>query len=373
MYLTQSILMRTLLVLLLSYPLFSFAQTSPDISSTQSYQDTVSKLLEQRIQDAEKQTEFQKSATGAYLDVQVFPPSPGPNTPVQISIESYLTDLFKANIAWSLNGTVVSRGVGRTSFNFKTGPSGETTHVSLSFTSNTGEVVNKDFYFTPVGATIMWEADTYTPPFYKGKALLSYEAGVRIIALPNTGDSGNPLGTGDLVYLWKKDGNPIASSSGFNKNTFSFTSPRPLTQAKIGLEVSSLDDRARSEMQIYLPQTSPFILFYKDDPLLGTQYEKPFFDTTTLNSGSLSLVAEPYFFSNEVGEGAPPTLRYSWLVNGKTIKNYGRTITLRNSTGEKGSSLVSLAMRGVSKTFQSAKRNLVINFTESNPSVSPIF
>lgn len=373
MYLTQSILMRTLLVLLLSYPLFSFAQTSPDISSTQSYQDTVSKLLEQRIQDAENQTEFQKSATGAYLDVQVFPSSPGPNTSVQISIESYLTDLFKANISWSLNGTVVSRGIGRTFFNFKTGPSGETTHVSLSFTSNTGEVVNKDFYFTPVGVTIMWEADTYTPPFYKGKALLSYEAGVRIIAVPDTGNSTNPLGSGNLVYLWKKNGTPVAFVSGYNKNTFSYTSSKPLTKNKISLEVSSLDDRAQSEMQIYLPQTKPFILFYKSDPLLGIQYERPFFETTTLNSGGFSLVAEPYFFSNEGSEGTTPSIKYSWLINGKEVKNYGRTITLRNSTGEKGSSLVSLAMRGFTKTFQSAKKDLLINFTDSKSSVSPIF
>lgn len=354
-------------------PFFSFAQTSGGAPAGQSYEDTINRLLEEQIADSQNKTELQRSATGAYLDVQVFPPSPGPNTSVQITIESYLTDLFKANISWSLDGTVISRGIGKTFFNFKTGPSGQTSHVFLEFISNTGEVVKKDFYFSPVGVTIMWEADTYTPPFYKGKALLSYEADVRIIALPDSGDGSNPLGSGDLVYLWKKDSHPIASYSGFNKNTFSFTSPRPLTQTKIALEVSTLDDSSSSELQIYLPKTKPFILFYKNDPLLGIQYDKPFFNSTTLENSSLSLVAEPYFFSNESGEGTIPTLKYIWLVNGKEVRGNGRSISLRNSTGAIGSSLVSLAIGGVTKKFQSAGRDLIVNFTEGKSSASPIF
>ncbi len=356
---------------LFTLPIFATAQTAPEVPANQAYQDLINKLLEERSQAALQQSEIQKSAVGGYLDVKINPSNPGPNVPVQITIESYLADLYKANISWSLNGTVLSRGIGRTSFSFQNGPSGQTTYVSLSFTTNTGVAVNKDFYFTPVGVTIMWEADTYTPPFYRGKALMVPEARIRIVAVPDIADAGNPLGAGNLVYGWKKDGYPVAASSGFKKNTYSFTGPKPLTNTKITLAVSAIDDSAQSEMQIYLPQVHPFILFYEKDPLIGVQYDKPFNAETTLNKKEVTISAEPYFFSNERGDA--PGLRYTWSVNGGGVRNYGRTITLRNDTEKEGKSLLSLSMRGITKTFQSATKDLQINFNESSKSSRPTF
>lgn len=348
-------------------PIFVFAQTTP----SQSYQDTINKLLEEQQQQYSRVSEIQKGALGGYLDVKVNPPIPGPNVPVQITIESYLTDLYKANISWSLNGTVLLRGLGKNTFSFQNGPSGETTYVSLSIITNTGETVYKSFSFTPVGVTIMWEADTYTPPFYKGKAMMTPQANVRIIAVPEKTTIGDPLGAGNLVYGWKKGDYIDNVASGYGKNVYSFAGPPPLTIEKITLNVSSVDDSAQSEMQIYLPQVRPFILFYEKDPLLGVRYDKPFDTETTLNKKELSVSAEPYFFSNERGEA--PTLRYSWSVNGKTVQNYGRTITLRNDNGVKGASLVSLSMRGITQTFQTAKKELKVNLKESSTSSRSIF
>lgn len=373
MYRTRTLLFRSLLgsflCALFFAPSFVFAQTPP---ATQSYQDLMDQLLNDRTQAAAKQTELQKSTVGAYLDVKVFPATPGPDESVQITIDSYLTDLYKARITWSLNGTVLLRGLGKTTFTFQNGPSGQTTYVSLSFTTNTGEIVTKDFSFTPVGVTIMWEADTYTPPFYKGKALLSPEATVRVIATPDITTKGSPFGAGNLVYSWKKDDYP--ASTGYSKNVYSFISSKPLNNTKITLDVSSVDDSSQSEMQIYLPLVHPFILFYEKDPLLGVQYNKPFDTETTLNKKEFSISAEPYFFSNESTEsGSSPTIRYTWSVNGKDIQNSGRTITLRNDTGVDGSSLISLSMRGIIKTFQSASKDLQVNFKSVNSSSLPLF
>lgn len=348
-------------------PFFVFAQTA----TNQSYQDIIDKLLEQRNQETAQQSEFQISAVSAYLDVKINPKVPGPNVPVQITIESYLTDLYKANISWALNGNVISKGFGRTSFTFQNGPSGATTYVFLSFVTNTGELVKKDFSFTPAGVNIMWEADTYTPPFYKGKALISPEAGVRIIALPDLANLSNPLGAGNFVYNWKKDDYDIASASGYGENVYSFTGPKPLTNTKISLGVSSVDESARSEIQIYLPQARPFILFYEKDPLFGVLYNKPIDEEMTLDKKEVSISAEPYFFSNE--KIASAVHRYTWSVNGKEVRNNGRVITLRNDTGAGGKSVVSLTMRGISKTFQTARKDVLINFGGSGSSSRPIF
>lgn len=350
---------------LFTLPLFAFAQTSA-VGST--YQDTIDKLLEEQKQLLSKQSEIQKSVLGSYLDVKINPQLPGPDVPVRITIESYLTDLYKANISWSVDGSVIERGTGRTTFIFKNGHSEKLTTISVHIITNTGEIVDRDFYFTPIGVTTMWEADTYTPPFYKGKAMMVPQAVVKIVAIPNTNDT---LSAGKLVYTWKKDDYVDTASSGYGKNAFSFVGPKPLTNTKITLDVSSLDDSAESIMQVYLPQARPFIQFYEKDPLLGVLYNKPLSTEFTLNKKEFSISAEPYFFSNERSDS--PEIKYNWSVNGRVVQNYGRNITLKNDAGAKGTSAVSLAMRGITKTFQSANKDLRVNFTEGTSSARPIF
>ena len=323
-------LLRILFLIISTAPFFVFAQTAP--SST--YQDAINKLLAEKEKIQLQQSEAQKNILGEYLDVKTSPPIPAPDVPVTITIESYLTDLYKANISWSVDGKILSRGLGRTSFTFQNGKSGKTTTVSVIIITNTGERVSRDFYFKPLGVTIMWEADTYTPPFYRGKAMMVPQANIRIVATP---DTKGPLETSDLVYTWRKDEYVDPTHSGYGKNSFSFAGPKPLTNTKIALNVSSLDSSAESEMQIYLPQIRPFVLFYEKDPLLGTMYNKPIGSAFSLDKKELSVSAEPYFFSNERGDA--PSIKYAWQVNGKSITNYGRVITLRNDGGEKGKSL----------------------------------
>lgn len=350
---------------LFTLPFFAFAQTATTVNT---YQNTIDKLLEEQKQLLSRQSEIQKNVLSGYLDVKIYPQLPGPDAPVRITIESYLTDLYKANISWSVNGEIIERGTGRTSFSFKNGPSEKTTTVSIHIITNTGEVVDRDFYFTPIGVTTIWEADTYTPPFYKGKAMIVPQAVIKIVAIPNTNDT---LSAGTLVYTWKKDDYVDTASSGYGRNAFSFVGPKPLTNTKITLDVSSLDDSAESIMQIYLPQARPHILFYEKDPLLGVLYNKPLGAEFTLNKKEFSISAEPFFFSNERSDS--PAIKYNWSVNGRVVQSYGRNITLRNDAGAKGTSAVSLAMRGITKTFQSANKDIKIHFTESSSSARPIF
>ncbi|HBB44114.1 MAG: hypothetical protein UW27_C0007G0017 [Parcubacteria group bacterium GW2011_GWA1_44_13] len=350
---------------LFSLPFFALAQTMP------SYQEAMDKLAEEQRQFFLQKSTTQKSVVGNYLDVVISPPTPEPGAPVRIAIESYLVDLYKASISWSINGDVIERGTGKNIFTFKNGPSGKLTTISVHINTNTGEIVDRTFYFTPIGITTMWEADAYTPPFYKGKAMMVPQASVRIVATPNTVNTPDSISTARLVYTWKKDGNVDASASGYGKNYYSFVGPKPLTNTKISLGVSSLDDSMGSEVQVYLPQVRPFVLFYEKDPLLGVLYNKPLSSDFTLDKKEFSVSAEPYFFSNERGEAQ--SLKYIWSVNGSTVQNYGRNITLRNDTGAKGSSVVSLSMRGITKTFQSANKDFKVNFLESSSSARPIF
>lgn len=359
-------------------PLFVFAQTTTTaeqpVREDELLRQQIDQLTTSRLNLLPKLTDIRAIAIRDLLDVKVNPSNPGPNETVRVTIESYISDMNKAAITWSLNGSVAMQGVGKTSFSFQNGASGKTTSLVVSILTNDGESITKEFSWTPVGVTLLWEADTYTPPFYRGKALLSPQAWVKMIAIPDNTGAQNALSAGNLVYVWEKSGVAIQDASGYGKNSFSFVGPKPYDETNIKVRTSSVDNTVNSESRAYLSLSNPFILFYEKDPLLGVWYNKPLDTEAALNKKELSLSAEPYFFSNEARVGkVASALKYIWSINGNEIPNYGRTITLRNDTGAKGKSVVSLAMRGATKTFQSASRNIQVNFSGNDSSSRPTF
>ncbi|HAT68252.1 MAG: hypothetical protein A2481_03795 [Candidatus Yonathbacteria bacterium RIFOXYC2_FULL_47_9] len=369
-------------VLVLLLPLFAFAQVSTTTAEQPDATDIARENAKREIQRMKddlntkyidlipKKEDARADSIREYLDVKTNPKNPGPSETIQVTIESYLTDLNKATISWSLNGRIVEQGAGKKTFSFKNGASGETTHLSVSIVTNKGERVVKELSWNPVGITIMWEANTYTPPFYKGKALMTPQALVRATAIPDSTGTRNALSASDLVYIWKKDGNAVSNASGYGKNSFSFLGPKPYGETKVSVQVSSTDDAVKSEMRVALPLTKPFILFYEDHPLLGVWHNRALSTSLNLTKKEFSVSAEPYFFSTEAGEA--PEILYSWSLNSKPVTNISHGITLRNETGENGNSALSLTMRGLKKTFQTASHSLTIQFT-AEESTRPTF
>ncbi len=360
---------------MVAIPVFSFAQTATSTDfDLDKYIADIEKITRDTMiqQEAEfiNPAKIRAKAVADYMDVKTTPRYPGPNEIIRVTAESYLSDLNKATISWSVNGKILDSGIGKTSFSFKNGVSGETTRLRISIVTNTGENITKELTFNPVGVTIIWEADTYTPPFYKGKPLLTAQARVRVVAIPDMANSKNSLDSSKLVFVWEKDGSAVQESSGYGKNSFSFTGPKPYGETNVRVKVSSLNDSINSEIRISLPLSRPVILFYENSPLLGTSYNRPLDTSLTLTKKELTVTAEPYFFSNE-SEGGQ-RINYSWSLNGDRVSTTGRTITLRNEDGSTGASLLALSMRNTKLLFQSANKSLTVNFV-ADESVRPNF
>jgi hypothetical protein len=75
--------------------------------------------------------------------------------------------------------------------------------------------------------TLLWEASTYVPPFYKGKSLYSAGADIHVVAIPQVNDSaGNPIPASDLTFKWEMNGDAYADHSGLGRDTLDFTGRR---------------------------------------------------------------------------------------------------------------------------------------------------
>jgi len=155
--------------------------------------------------------------TSEDISAVITPESPGPNQNVAVQIESFNFDLNKATISWYVNDKLLQSGVGITTFQFTSGALGKTT--KLTIIANDGKNrITKNLTFYPAEVNIVWEADSYTPPFYKGKAMYPNQGDIKIVALPNFIDkNGASLSPTKLAYTWKKDGTTLGSQSGYDK------------------------------------------------------------------------------------------------------------------------------------------------------------
>ena len=106
------------LVSLFVVPFFILAQTSTPADTLQKQIDS---LVMDRMGSLPTPDQIRSNGIRDNLQTRINPQNPGPGENVQMSIESFLTDLDKATITWTLNGKVAEKGMGKSLFTFKNG------------------------------------------------------------------------------------------------------------------------------------------------------------------------------------------------------------------------------------------------------------
>ena len=287
----------------------------------------------------------QKSADP--LSITVEPEAPAPGAETTITITSSSVDLGSAQIIWSLNGAPVASGSGVRTFSFTMGGVGGATIVALSVDPLQGSSFTRTFIFRPGSVILLWEANTYTPPFYVGKALYSPGANIRILALTSVADSGGvAISPENLIFKWEINGDAYADRSGLGKNVLDITGGQ-LRQAEIiGVDVLRADGSKAGRGDVLIPTTPPRALFYKKDPLRGVLYEKALRESFQLSEQETTFVAEPYYIAGR-SRGSGEFI-YEWTLNGLSIDPQGEdksTITLRQEGSQSGRATLSFSMQ----------------------------
>jgi hypothetical protein len=105
------------------------------------------------------------------LTLNTIPEKPGANQDVYAEIESYAIDLSRSQVTWLINGVIKKQGFGERTFSFKTGPLGSSMNLRVVAISPQGQSIEEEIVIQTSEVDLIWKADSYTPPFYKGKAL----------------------------------------------------------------------------------------------------------------------------------------------------------------------------------------------------------
>ncbi len=295
------------------------------------------------------------------LQVTVSPQNPRPGQKVTISIRSFSIDLERSEIAWGVDGALAQNGTAQTSFTTIAGKSGTEQTINVQVTSATGSVFNKSLIIRSGDIEILWQSKSYTPPFYKGKALYPIQGDITAVAVPHLFQNGVELNPRELIYAWEKDGKKQQSASGYGKNTIKLPSEFGSKTIELAVTVSSLDGNSVGTRRITITPQNPQIVFYEDSPLYGPIYSNALTSSLFLSSDEIRLRATPYYFSTNLPHSTFPLL-FKWEINGTPVDEANSYITLRRTAGVSGTSIVSMSTTNNNKLFQNFKSSLKINF-----------
>lgn len=194
--------------------------------------------------------------------------------------------------------------------------------------------------------TLIWEARSYVPPFYKGKALMPDGGDGRIVALlPTNIDLGK-----NITYTWQVDGIVDGAHSGIGKNTYEVRSDifggSPLVVVEVSDENGSIGAGA-----LRIPLAQPQVLTYADAPLGGV-----LFNTENPGSSGEELIVEAYPFFFTTTTRFDPSLSYRWTVDGSSVSNplgnSGR-IVVRSET-EAGTTTLGVSIANSNRILENA-------------------
>lgn len=296
------------------------------------------------------------------ITLNISPLNPRPNSEINMSLEAYGTDLNKADISWSVNGSLKSSGTGVKTFTTPAGSFGETLNIQVRIKTEKGEVVNKTASISTQDIDIIWEADSYTPAFYKGRPLYGHEGVVTLVAMPNlVNKKGVKLNPSTLIYKWIVDDRVLGSKSGYGKNVLEYTGSILGRDNLIEVEVTAPDGTSGRGITLLSIQ-DPRTILYENNPLYGVLSNKAVMDGYTLKDKDIRVEAFPYFHS--AASKSASNLNYAWYLNGDRLPVLpsANSAVFRNTNNQSGSTEISVVTENISHSFQRSETKALLNF-----------
>jgi len=301
------------------------------------------------------------SSTSSTL-VRLSPANPSPGENTTISLSSYANDLDSVPISWSVSGKKVSAGVGEKSISV-TAPAAGTSMDVVATISFPDGMIDVKIVIKPAAMTLLWQAvDSYTPPFYKGKALPTADSEIKVVAMPEVKVGSSMVDPAKMVYSWKKDYKNDQGASGYGKNFFTYLSDYLEDSNRVSVMASTTNNSHSSEKALTIEISQPKIIFYKNDPSLGTFWEKSISNGYRIQGNEI-LQAAPYFISP--GDIRIPILVFNWLINDQMVsvdslnKNL---LPLSAPSGTSGAARVKLQISNTYKIFENSSKEISVNF-----------
>ncbi len=306
------------------------------------------------------------------VSIALTPAHPAPGDPVHLEARSSAYDLSQSTLTWRVNGKVFASGEGTTSADVVAGGLGSEIDVSADVIAPDGTESFAQVVIIPTEVDLLFDSDSYVPPFYHGRALPSAGTNIHLEAVPHfMGSNGKVFSAGDLTYTWKRNDEIIAAISG--KGRFSVIVPAPVLFGTdiIVVEVASVDGTLSGEASVRIPSVEPLLSLYEDHPLYGLMYNRALGAETVIPDTEMTFAAMPYFAQGS--SAADRALQYAWRVNGTPVTadaTRSNELTI-NATNSNGLAQVALELTHATNVFLEASGSWGITLSAHGGGSSP--
>jgi hypothetical protein len=295
----------------------------------------------------------------AAISLRSIPEIPGPNEAVSISIDGSGIDLDSALITWTLNGVTIISGRGERTVEFTTKGIGSTSLISAQIDSSEGSFT-RSLSISPGDIDILWEGNTYAPPFYKGRTLWTNQSTITILAIPHVQRGGRTLAPSALIYKWTKNDSLLNTLSGVGKNSISFTDSILSLPQTIKVEVFVDKNTLVASKSINLSPVLPQVAIYENNPLYGLMLHNKIESSFGFKEKEATFSAIPLFFS--VSSRNSPLLTFGWTTNGLASGQSKHEATFRAPENGGGSAQIGVNVKHTSKVIQTGEKVFEVQF-----------
>jgi hypothetical protein len=302
------------------------------------------------------------------LTVDISPTIPGPNESVTIGVRSFSSNLNASDIYWYVDGAPAASGRGMTSFTTTIGDVGTETRVFVRIAKVDGGEVAREIVFSPADLELVFEALTYTPPFYEGRSIMTHQAPYKVVAIPRFIDTnGKRYSEKELVYTWKVNGRNVPEATGYGSYTMTSKGALVSRAFDVTVEAQTPDGSIIAKKTIFIEPEEAELLLYENNPLYGVLYNRAVDETVDLGSeSSIDLKASPLYFGVE--SASAETLTYDWRIDDKAIiapRNEDElSLQVPEGEGLAGTNIVSVQARNMDDILQAGYRALTLTFGE---------
>ncbi len=271
------------------------------------------------------------------------PEFPKPGETVVVSLSATSVDLDSATITWFVNERVIVKGIGEKQVSISAPSAGTITSVRVSISSG-GFIYEKSTTVNGAGVSLIWEARSYVPPLFYGKALPTRGSFIVLQAIPHFKSGGVSVSPQNLVFTWKQDGAVIQNRSGYGKDSFNFMNDSFKDTTTIEVSAKTLDDRFTASDSITITRQNPRIGLYRFSLLYGSLLQEEESNQNLVGEREIGIRAVPWY------SPINPSFRFqvpnlNWMVGKTSASNNGLTYLMienRNGTANTGTVSVSI-------------------------------
>ncbi len=201
---------------------------------------------------------------------------------------------------------------------------------------------------------LLWQGDTYTPPFYEGRALWSSQSRITFLAIPHgLGNQAN------LNYRWTKSGTVLGNSSGVGRSSLSFTDSIVSRPQTIKVDIMSNQGEVLATASTNIAPITPTLTVYENNPLYGFMFHRETSGTYKFQDKEVTFTAFPFFF--DTMDRVSAAMSYQWRTNTGDVQT-GNMVTYRTPDNASGSSEIQVHASNVNKILQESSESFLVEF-----------